>query len=77
MNKKQFEKGKIMKKILLLFVLIVGCQQQNLTLTPKPEGWDSMTLEQRNEWSADELKARFDAFPAMFAESIKKAAKAD
>ena len=47
-----------MKKILLLFVLIVGCQQKNLTLTPRPEEWDSMTFEQRNEWSADELRAR-------------------
>jgi hypothetical protein len=47
-----------MKKMLFILVFIVGCQQQNLTWTPNPEEWASMTPEQRNAWTANEMRAR-------------------
>ena len=47
-----------MKKMLFILVFIAGCQQQNLTWTPTQEEWSSMTPEQRNEWSANEMRAR-------------------
>ena len=47
-----------MKKMLILMLLVAGCQQGNLTWTPTAEEWATMTPEQRNAWSANELAAR-------------------
>ncbi len=54
------QKCKMKTIIVIVFVLLftAGCQQRNLTWTPTPEEWASMTFEQRNEWSANEMRAR-------------------
>ena len=42
----------------VVLAFIVGCQQQNLTWTPTQEEWSSMTPEQRNAWTVNEMSAR-------------------
>ncbi len=46
--------------VILLCLILSGCQQQILTWTPTAEEWAAMTPEQRNAWSLNERRARQD-----------------